>query len=176
MSLVRLGSAAARRQIEAIEGAAQAQARSLDPALAVSTETAARTEKGAEQLTQFIPTEMITIFLAAVSAWQSLKPAGEAHWFGAHWLVAVFAILTPLMLVLAGFATFQEEKRARALPADVRFILPRFEMIAATVAFSVWAFAVPGLYPGNEEIQILVAFGALIVSWILSQCRRIVGP
>jgi len=178
MSLIRLGSAAARRQIETFAAGTGTPAdgrRALQAELAVTPETDSRTERSVEQLTQFIPTEMVTIFLAAVSAWRTLATEPWLSWMRPHWLVLIFAVLTPAVLLLASYATFAEERRRRNLP-EARFSLPRFEMIAATAAFTVWAFAVPGLYTGNEVVQILAAFAALILSWMLSQVRRIVGP
>jgi len=185
MSLIRLGSAAAQRQIDAYEasqgpgapGATHAPGprRTLQPEMAVTPETDTATERSVEQLTQFIPTEMVTIFLAAVSAWNALPGQGWLEGVGPHWLVLVFALLTPATLLLASYATFAEERRKRNA-TGARFVLPRFEMVAATVAFTVWAFAVPGLYTGMEVVQIFAAFAALVVSWVLSQVRRIVGP
>lgn len=187
MSLARLSREEAYRQTAAQAGAPVKRpapagrlhrgTEAARPSPPAPVETAGHTETAMDQLTKYIPTEMITIFLAAVSAWNVLnrEEGGFLAGMAPLVLILVFTVLTPAVLLLMVYATFAETRR-RTGNADMRFTLPWFSMVAAALAFFVWAFAVPGLYPGREALQVLAAFGALVVSFILSQVRRIVGP
>ena len=197
MSLIRLGGAATRRQIAPLSTHAPreglASAAGAPPAtgggspMATMTETETATEKAFQQLVQYIPTETVTLFLAAVSLVASLEGVAWAEALRPYGLIAIFTVLTPLMLLLGAYATFREGQHTGQIPKDQAFKLPKFELFASAVAFVPWAFAVPGLLPEpssdaapsawtQEVIHVFAAFAAFGVSWILSQLRRIVGP
>jgi hypothetical protein len=115
-------------------------------------------------LTKYIPTEAVTLYIAAVSATVALK---EIFPFvtdiGMYWFFAAF---TPIFL----FITFLGKRRAAglaALPSAREW--PWWDMVAATVAFLIWALAVPG----NQLLDtptggVVAGFLAIFVSTILS--------
>lgn len=190
MSLVRLGSAATRRQ-QTVSKAVIAKDlnHSWPSAIATTAETETAMERAFEPLVQYFPTETITLFLVAISVFHSLDHISFVNKMSPLWLVAAFTILTPLMVLLVAYATFRESQRAGNMPPEQRFKLPVFDLIASAVAFVPWALAVPGLFPASvspldqqiqniwtsEITQVLAAFLAFSVSWFLSQLRRIIG-
>lgn len=187
MSLVQLASSDMQRQVRrraaagpGPEGiapeslAAPGSPGAPEPAASVD-DGKNKAEAALQQLTAFIPGETITLFITAVSTWNTLKGQPWLTWMTPLFLVGIFVMLTPLMLLLAGYAMFREEKRAGRIVADAAYALPWFDLGASAAAFAVWAFAVPGLYDNNETIQIISAFAAFALSWFLSQLRRIVG-
>lgn len=186
MSLIRLGSAATRRQ------QASNDARDAEPvqrsATATMAETETATEKAFQQLVQYIPTETVTLFMAAVSVVNSLDHIPVMANLSPLWMVAVFTLVTPLMLLTAAYATFRESQRGGKIPTTQRFKLPTFDLVASAIAFVPWAFSVPGLFPepntttaaaqsqnvwSGEVGQVFAAFLAFATSWFLSQMRRI---
>lgn len=128
-----------------------------------------------EQLTQYIPTETVTLFIAAVSAWTALHQEEAWLWLGPWGLIGAFTVLTPIMFWIAALATFAEHKKAKKIPEDATFSPPFFDMVAATIAFFVWSLAVPGLFDGAAVLQVLAAFAAVLVSWLLSKAASIFG-
>lgn len=197
MSLIRLGSASTRRQVIKLAGNHSDRAEQYlndspitgdgQPVqLSVSTETTTETEKAFQQIVQYFPTETVTLFLAAVSLVTTLDYIPWVAQLRPFWLIALFAILTPLMLLLAAYATFREEQNKQRIPVEAHFVLPKFDLIASSIAFIPWALAVPGLFPETvatedqiqggwttEVAQVVAAFLAFAVSWLLSQLRRI---
>lgn len=118
-------------------------------------------------LTKYIPTESVTLYVATVSsqaALASLVPwltPGFAYWF--------FVALTPF---LALFLTVRKVAVAgkdwRKLPLTN---WPWWQMAAATIAFAVWALAIPGnpLIPANTAGAGAVAgLAAIMVSTLLA--------
>src|SRR5687767_15346620 len=70
-------------------------------------------EENFELLAKYIPTETITLFVAAVSAMQAivkLEPQFRLDPWVAYW---VFAALTPLIVLVLAYAAFREAARAR---------------------------------------------------------------
>ncbi|MGJ8534141.1 MAG: hypothetical protein ACSHYC_18300 [Alphaproteobacteria bacterium] len=190
MSLVRLGSAATRRQQTVSKAVVAKDLNHSSPsAIATTAETETATERAFEPLVQYFPTETITLFLAAISVFHSLDHISFVIKMNPLWLVAAFTILTPLMVLLVAYATFRESQLAGNMPPEQRFKLPVFDLIASAVAFVPWALAVPGLFPAfvsppdqqtqniwtSEIMQVFAAFLAFSVSWFLSQLRRIIG-
>jgi len=197
MSLIRLGSASTRRQVIKLAGNHSDRAEQYlndspiagdgrPVQLSVSTETTTETEKAFQQIVQYFPTETVTLFLAAVSLVATLDYIPLVAQLRPFWLIALFAILTPLMLLLAAYATFREEQNKQRIPAEAHFVFPKFDLIASSIAFIPWALAVPGLFPETvategqiqsgwttEIAQVVAAFLAFSVSWLLSQLRRI---
>jgi hypothetical protein len=132
----------------------------VPPPRANGTNTALQT------LTTYIPTEVLTLYVAAVAA---LGSDGQDH-VGAFrpWLpFLTFLVATPIVVWVA-FAT-KLRNASRSLPASPR-TWPIWEMFAATVAFGVWAFALPDTpfarferfySPGLAGFMVLVVSGAL---------------
>ncbi|MEP2028817.1 MAG: hypothetical protein ABJI96_08940 [Paracoccaceae bacterium] len=200
MSLIQLGSAATRRQFSqgekrqregevALAGVSELTRGGVTMATAaIRNETDTETEKALEQLIRYLPTETVTLFLAAVSFANAFD---HVSWIAAlmpFGLIALFTLITPLILLAAAFATFVEAQRKGTIPADTAFSIPVFDMIASAIAFVPWALAVPGLFlegVGDVEetreltaelAQVAAAFLAFVTSWALSLVRRIIGP
>lgn len=89
-------------------------------------------------LIKYIPTESITLYVAAVSAAPALKAFAPRIEVTVYWL---FGLLTPILfaLILIG-----KRKAAGGNQTGVFGNWPWWKTIAATVAFLVWALAVPG--------------------------------
>ncbi|MEO1110363.1 MAG: hypothetical protein AAFX90_20825 [Pseudomonadota bacterium] len=155
MSLIRLGSASTRRRfkipprptiMEAMPGATPPP----PEVTATQQETETETEKAFQQLVEYFPTETVTLFMAAVSLMNSFNHIPTVAAISPLWLVAVFTVFTPVMLLLAAFATHRE-MQARVRKADpdaplTPFELPVFDLFASAIAFVPWALAVPGLF------------------------------
>jgi hypothetical protein len=116
-------------------------------------------------LTKYIPTETVTLYVAAVSATPALQAlfGSERVEVGpvVYWL---FALLTPVLMVLV----LMSKRAASGLPAQPpRW--PRWHLVAATVAFLVWALAVPNNpYINSDAASIVAGFGAIFISTVLS--------
>lgn len=111
-------------------------------------------------LTKYIPTEVITLYVAAVSAF-AILPAKEQIAPIVYW---VAALLTPIFLVLVLM-----NKQAAAGQSPIPKPWPWWRMAAATIAFLVWALAVPGNpYVTTDAMHVVAGFGAIFISTILS--------
>jgi hypothetical protein len=125
-----------------------------------------------DALSRYIPTEIITLYLAALAAMPALVATFafvtnvRLYWF--------FAILTPilLLLVLAG------KRRREGLPVFPALRdWPWWKLIASTIAFLVWALAVPTTpYMDGPAGKVVAAFGALLVSTFLTLLEPILEP
>ncbi|MEA2993617.1 MAG: hypothetical protein QOD40_2537 [Alphaproteobacteria bacterium] len=127
-----------------------------------------------EALTKYVPTETITIFVALMSALQAiakLKPNAFDMSFWAWIIYVACAILTPVLVWAIAYAAFREAARKTGAAND-SFVRPTFRMIAATIAFLIWALAVPGLLDSAIG-QILAGVGAVVVSTFLSLGEKI---
>lgn len=117
-----------------------------------------------DALARFIPTESITLYVAAVAAMPSLKEAFS--WADEVTVYWTFAVLTPILFLLI---TLGKRRSAglRVLPSPSKF--PWFKLIASTLAFLVWALAVPSSpYLTGEGGKVVAGFGALLVSTFLT--------
>jgi hypothetical protein len=121
MSLVAMVDASmARRQA--------ADATKVSPAVPVGVSTTI-----ANQITRWIPTETITIYvalLALVAPHTALSSSFTSRWV----LFSIVTAATPVVVVLLGLA------KASGIH-DFKF--PVFEMIISPVAFAAWAFSLP---------------------------------
>ena len=116
-----------------------------------------------DALARYVPTEIVTLYLTAISAMPALTATFaqvtdvRVYWF--------FAILTPiLLLVIAG-----KRRREGLSPFPGWGDLPWWKLVASTIAFSVWALAVPNTpYLNSQSGKIVAAFGALFVSTLLT--------
>jgi hypothetical protein len=116
-------------------------------------------------LVKYIPTESVTLYVAAISAAPALKSISwlkitevNIYWF--------FGVLTPLLFALI----FLGKLRAASLwPLKSLKDWPWWKNIAAAVAFLVWALAVPGPpdIKGDTSGAIAALF-ALFISTVLS--------
>lgn len=117
-----------------------------------------------DALVRYIPTEAITLYVAALSAMPALKATfpvlteARVYWF--------FVVLTPILfLVILG-----AKRRSAKLPAfSALKEWPWFRLCASTVAFMIWALAVPTTpYLATEAGKVVAAFGAVLISTFLT--------
>jgi RsiW-degrading membrane proteinase PrsW (M82 family) len=124
-----------------------AQAANAVPALAPGVQPAGAPRAAAppsvvntalQTLTTYIPTEVLTLYVATVAALDSsIIPKNGPH----NWLpFFIFLVGTPLIAWLA-FAT-KVKSAGRPIPWNPS-TWPMWEMSAAAIAFAVWAFALP---------------------------------
>jgi len=125
-----------------------------------------------EALVQYIPKEIITLYIAASSVMGSLKQTfpGITE-VTIYWS---FVVLTPIIFLLL-YGAKRREKQLKLIPAINEW--PVWRLLASTTAFGVWALAVPTSpylqgTPGGEAIA---AFGALLVSTFLTLLDPIFG-
>jgi hypothetical protein len=85
------------------------------------------------QITQWIPTETITVYVALLALLAPL--AGHSPSFASRWVL--FSIITAVNPVVVILLTMAKTKGGDA------FKFPVFEMVIAPVAFAAWAFALP---------------------------------
>jgi hypothetical protein len=92
-----------------------------------------------QTVTTFIPTEVLALYVSAVAALGSLHTA-EHKDVGLWISFYTFLVATPL-LVWVAFATKLKASNKPIPTAPKRW--PVWEMVAATLAFAAWAFALP---------------------------------
>lgn len=122
-------------------------------------------------LAKYIPTESITLYVAATAAWSSLHAAFPI--LTPLYLYWGFVVLTPVLFLLV----YLGKRRSQNLPLlpSSPTQWPWWKLIASTVAFMVWALAVPPLIDGDAG-KVVAAFGALLVSTLLSLIGSVVEP
>jgi hypothetical protein len=84
----------------------------------------------------YIPTEIVTPYVAVVAALKTPNNLPHSQWI-AFW---VFLGITPIVVWLVYAAKVMNEGKPIPIPFEV---WPLWEMIAATIAYSAWAFALP---------------------------------
>ena len=117
-----------------------------------------------DALARYIPTEAITLYVAACSALAAL--AGKVPPEAPYWTYWIFVGLTPVLFLLI----FAGQRRAKDLSPFPKFAQwPWWKLIASTIAFGVWSLAVPGTpYLKGEVGGIVAAFLAILVSTFLT--------
>lgn len=110
----------------------------------------------------YIPTEVLTLYVAVLAALHRGSEVTGADWL-AFWL---FLIATPAIVWLV----YGAKLKALQKPLPLRFgAWPVWEMFAATAAYSAWAFALPNspfsTYPWYSSA--LSGLAVLIVSTLL---------
>jgi hypothetical protein len=134
---------------------------------------ATSTSNALQVLVKYIPTESATLYLAAASASKALSTTISfftplfSYWF--------FAVLTPILLLLAVFAG----RRALKLPSVVPPVAqwPWWKMFASFVAFLAWGLAVPTNPFSTSPLQgAAFAFFAVFVSTLLSILEGVFEP
>ena len=115
-------------------------------------------------LTKYIPTESVTLYVAAVSSLPALKEVGItspiAFWF--------FICLTPVLMLLLFLRQLALAGKDWNISAAQ---WPWWRIIASTVAFAVWALAVPGNplnFVDSAVSGVIAGFAALFVSTFLN--------
>lgn len=115
-------------------------------------------------LVKYIPTEVITLYVATLSAapaLQDLFPSlrtSDIYWG--------FTIVTPLLL----FLVYVNKRATSGLtPVPDKSEWPWWKLFASMIAFMVWALAVPGNpYVSGETAAVVAALGAVFISMILN--------
>lgn len=113
---------------------------------------------GFAMLTRFIPTETVTLYVAALA----LEDTVASYHVTAFHIYAGFAIATPILLAVV-------TKRTQIVdPANSKPI-HWFPLLASLLAFLVWGLSVPGLIDSDKAgLMALCGFGALVLSTLLS--------
>lgn len=121
-----------------------------------------------QKMVAYIPTEIVTLYVAACAAYASLGELGISR-LGLYW---GFVLATPVVFVLILLGKRRSAGKPAIPPPGER---PWFRMMAATIAFAVWALAVPE--PGGTQAVPgpLAALGALVVSTLLALCEPVFG-
>jgi hypothetical protein len=91
-------------------------------------------------VTTYIPTEIITLYIALVGALQPGEP-GTSLYFTSRWIAfGIFLVLTPFAI----WATFASKLASdqKKLPLRVRY-WPKWEMFAGTIAYVAWTIGLP---------------------------------
>jgi len=122
-----------------------------------------------DALVKYIPTEVITLYVAAVSILPALKQTfpvlTEAcvYWF--------FVVFTPVLFLVILLGKRREAKLDLFPPLRH---WPWWKLVASTIAFSVWSLAIPGNpYLHGDLSGGIAAFGALLVSTFLTLLQPI---
>lgn len=122
-----------------------------------------------DMLIRYIPTEAITLYVAALAAVPVLRPAVAAY--DPAYIYTAFLILTPL-LVFVVYASKRATEGMRPLPSIKHW--PWWEMFAAVVAFAAWGLAVPGNpYATSPPAAAAAGLGVIVVSTLLTRLEPI---
>jgi len=123
-----------------------------------------RASSAIDALARFIPTEAITLYVAAVAAMPALDETFD--WLDAKSAYWIFVCLTPILFLLV-FMGKRKTSGLPALPGVTKW--PWFKLSASTIAFMVWALAVPtSPYLTGDSGKVVAAFGAVLVSTFLT--------
>lgn len=126
----------------------------------------AQDQKALDELTRYIPTETITLFVANVGILSVLS----RYWPGVTTIAIylIWALLTPLIVYLVALGKHKSSNAPGKLP------LPVWPMASSTIAFLAWGLAVPGMV-SEDLLKVIAAFGALFISKVLSLLEPIFG-
>jgi hypothetical protein len=133
-----------------------------------------QTSNALDGLAKYIPVEALTLYVAATSVMPSITKAfaglsAEAvYWF--------FVVLTPTLFLLV----FIGKRKAAGMPPfpDAIGKWPWWKLSASTIAFLIWALAIPSTpYLSGDAGKVVAAFGALLISTVLKLLEPIFdGP
>lgn len=122
-----------------------------------------------DSLVKYIPTESITLYVAASSAMDGLKSQfnfineERTYWF--------FGLLTPILFLLIYVGKRRSANIRPLFPRELK-ALPWWKLIASTIAFLAWALAIPNApylhTPNNVAGGAVAAFLAIFISTFLS--------
>lgn len=116
-------------------------------------------------LIKYIPTETITLYVAALSAAPALKTFSQQR-VNEYGIYVFFAVFTPVLFALL---LLGKRRAAHVKPLATVKNWPWWKNVAATIAFLVWGLAVPGnpLVTG-EAGGAVMGFLAIFISTLLS--------
>jgi hypothetical protein len=167
MSLVALANhhLAVRRQRSQEDGAVRAASapppKPDDPAAFNS-----KVSSALEMLSRYIPTEVVALYLAALG----IAPAAGWKTAPLYW-IGVAA--NPIVLLLVYLSNAR--KGRKPFPPVGQW--PWWKAFAATVAFAIWALAIPSApYITPPTGTLIVGFAAVAASYALSLLGNIIDP
>ncbi|HVG23900.1 MAG TPA: hypothetical protein VND45_07080 [Thermoanaerobaculia bacterium] len=168
MSVVRLANAhlanqaAAERNLEGVPGAS-------DPP--PQQQFNSRVAAALDALVRYIPTEIVALYLSALTIAKALED--ELH-IGPEALYWLGVLATPVALLLV----FLANARRGGKPFPPFGDWPKWKTLAATLAFCVWGLAIPGNWwaAGNASRAAIMGIGAIVASFVLSTIGDIVDP
>lgn len=145
----------------------------MPPAAAVEVAIReSRANDSISQLTNYLPVETLTLYVAAVSAGPALKSVFA--FMSAEFLYWGFAVLTPIFILLALAIKRREANMPPFAPLSQ---FPWWKMFASTVAFLAWALAIPNNpYISGDAGGTVAAFLALFISTILNRLEKVFQP
>lgn len=119
-------------------------------------------ETAINALVKYIPTEVVTLYIACVSALPAVKSDfSEVTAVRMYW---VFVALTPVFFILV----YYNQLAVANQPFPKLSQWPWWRIVASTIAFSVWALAVPNDFFSTNTAGVLSGIGAAFVSTMLS--------
>jgi len=145
----------------------------LEPIAAESPVQKTHSSSALDGLVKYIPTESITLYVAATATAAMSSFTVAFPFLTPFRLYLCFVALTPILFLLI----YVGKRRSLKLPALPEPVTkwPWWKLIASTVAFAVWALAVPPLV-ATDAGKVAAAFGALLVSTMLSLVGAVVEP
>jgi RsiW-degrading membrane proteinase PrsW (M82 family) len=137
--------------------------------------------KAFETLGRYVPTEIVTVFTAAIAAIATIDPTANPAQHQLRevlpWVAyGVGAALTPTIYFLIALAKQREAERQAGTPPQA-FRPHLWPPTAALIAFLVWAFSITGFIALEQmkTLDAVVAFAAIFVSSLLSLVDRALG-
>lgn len=121
---------------------------------------------GFEMLTRYVPTETITLYVAAMTAHAEIASATGLSVWGIYWIAAV---ATPLFLALLTL------RANLALDAAARRAPHWWPLTASFAAFLVWGLSIPPNHYATD-LKVLPALAALMLSTFFSLLDPLLGP
>lgn len=123
-------------------------------------------DDGLAALTKYIPTESISLYIAAISAQAALSSI--MPWLTPSVSYFFFVALTPILMLVLSLRHLALAGLEWRLPLRD---WPWWQIVASTIAFAVWALAVPGnpiVDTGSPVGGVVAAFAAVFISTILN--------
>lgn len=127
--------------------------------------------RGFEELTRYLPTETVTFYLAALGV--AGATGGD---FTGRWIVFfTFLAATPLMIFVDW--KIQRRQSGEVIDSEARTNL-RFNLVAATIAFAAWAFALPATAFADFAWYDAkyAGFIALVIPYVITKGEGLVLP
>jgi len=181
MSINALANAAAARRLDffplnetpkGLAGIAQAAAtppaaEPPTPGGAAPQESSTQIDTALHVLFGYIPTEVLTLYVAVLAAVQRPNEVTSADWI-AFWS---FLVATPIVVWLVYGAKVKAANKTLPLAVGAWQL---WEMLAATVAYCAWAFALPNT-PFSEFSWYSSGLSGVAVL-VASTCLGLLGP
>lgn len=126
--------------------------------------------KALDVVMAYIPTEILTLYVAVTAVLHDGSDSGATTDPG-RTLFWIFLVATPVVVWTIYAGKFRPIQKR--LPLKISE-WPRWEMVAAIIAFAAWAFALPG---GPFEVaRGLAGIGVLVVSVVLGLAALVFKP